>query len=294
MSLVLSKRLIKGLHEYTMKGLEEVSKLPSDSFTIMSRMRSGIKGQDLFTKETEGQTHLNYLWLHDYQCKLIHIRGWLYKNKKDHQSSISGTFGKASTKSSQWHLETRCFKAIQNFYSLSVSLTEMTASALTYGLIQWWCSSDDNTRTSSDGSLRFWWWKRKWLTLRIRKKMLRKRKGQSFKTKLLKCHLPYHSLKTPMKIADPIDKLSWLDIKAPLYPAMYFCVLICVPDIPFFSALGILIWIQLAPIIRSILHLLQQPQHPRSYTAMLLLLWANMAWCPSVTLWRIWFSWDIL
>ena len=72
------------------------------------------------------------------------------------------------------------------------------------------------------------------------------------------------------EIADLIDKLAGLDIKDPLYPAMYFHIIICAPQMmPFLqSPQHTQLKFQLVPIPQAqFWPQPQQPQHFRPLTA---------------------------
>jgi len=102
------------LHE-THAGLETFE-ATSDSFTIMSRWRSGYKEKDLvaFIKKWKAKPIRTIFDYHDYQCNSFTWR-MLYENNKITQEQHLRYFWKRNWQSSWQCLETGCFKQSKTF-----------------------------------------------------------------------------------------------------------------------------------------------------------------------------------
>src|SRR5882724_12845946 len=95
------KEVIEGLHEYTTKDWKAFKATLRQLYNHV-KMEKQYKEKDLVTfikkrKAKPIQTIFDY---HDYQCKFIHIRGWLYKHNRITQEQHLRYFWKGIDKSS--------------------------------------------------------------------------------------------------------------------------------------------------------------------------------------------------
>src|SRR5882724_4433605 len=154
MSLVPSKRLSKD-YMNTPRRTGRISKLPSDSFTIMSRWRSSIRRRIWSLSSRKGKPNPSKLSL---TTMTISANSFILEDGSTNttrslRSNISGIFGKGSTNPQMMPREPDVSKQSQTFtlYTISFNQDYCTENHI-WNVNQFDddASSDDNDRTSSD------------------------------------------------------------------------------------------------------------------------------------------------